>query len=434
MFHNQTRESELIRQLVMMTTTGALILVILLTGVLLFGPNSQSSPTANRDYLSIACQRPAWLIRRAERAFAVEPISPTPVPGQVQIELGANYTRTTPYVEYRLPPVSLPEPYSLRWRIGIGIPEKNPLYFKWPPTRPGWYLNWTTGYEEQQFLAGLFQTTNMNMPNENRLGMEFTPMVRVPRGELRPSPQKLMRLAAKYPGRTWLIGNEPDVEWQDNATPEQYAYAFHCAHAAIKGGDPTAQIAIAGLSQITPLRIDYLDRIWRYYRAAFGREMPVDIWNMHAFVLREEAESWGVRIPPGLDGVAFGERWEIEQHADLNLVSEQVFRMRRWMKENGQQEKPLWITEYGILLPSEYGFPIQDVVTFMWGSFDLFRSLREPELGFPHDDYRLIQRWVWFSSRYELYPTGDLFNLNDSAGPLMRAMSAYIEQHETVNQ
>src|SRR3972149_2883291 len=33
-------------------------------------------------------------------------------------------------------------PYSLRWRIGAGVPDRNPLYFDWPADRPGWYLNW----------------------------------------------------------------------------------------------------------------------------------------------------------------------------------------------------------------------------------------------------------------------------------------------------
>ena len=30
--------------------------------------------------------------------------------------------------------------------------------------------------------------------------------------------------------------------------------------------------------------------------------------------------------------------------------------MRQWMADHGQRDKPLWITEYGILMPEEYGF------------------------------------------------------------------------------
>lgn len=371
---------------------------------------------------------PEWAERSPSTAFEFEPISPTPEPEQATAN--HEYTRTVSYVEYEIPPVDLPKPYTLRWRMGIGIPEKNPLFFQWPQSRPGWYLNWSTGYTETRFLGILWPSVRMSKPPEDQIGMQFFPMVRVPRGELRPPPQQLMRLAAKYPGRTWLIGNEPDVVWQDNATAEQYAHAYRCAHAAIKAGDPTASLAFAGLSQITPLRIAYLDRIWNYYRGTFGEDLPVDVWNMHAFVLREEAGSWGVRIPPGFEHVQRGYLWEIEDHTRLDLVEDQVRLMRRWMQEHGQAEKPLIISEYGVLLPDEYGFPIPDVVRFMWGSFELFQSLRDPLLGYAKDDFRLVQRWVWFSTRYDLYPTGNLFNLDDTPGPLMRAMNAYMEQNE----
>ncbi|MEM7126207.1 MAG: hypothetical protein AAF702_07760 [Chloroflexota bacterium] len=429
MQYKQLRETELMRQLAMMTVIGTLALLLLLTSVLLFGPESQAFPRLRGNYFATACQHPNWVEEKVDTEYEFEPISPTPAPEQ-QSNVANKYKRTTPLVVYDSPPVTLPEPYTLRWRMGIGIPEKNPLYFQWPQSRPGWYLNWTTGYRETRRLGGLLHAVQMNQPDETTLGMSFVPMVRVPKGELRPPPEALMALATKNPGRTWLIGNEPDVEWQDNATPEQYAYAYRCAHAAIKSGDPTATVAFAGLSQITPLRIQYLDRIWSFYRSAFGQEMPVDLWNMHAFVLREEAESWGVRIPPGLEAIPHGYLWEIEDHARLDLVEEQIRLMRGWMKEHGQQEKPLIISEYGILLPEDYGFSIPDVVRFMWGSFDLFQSLQDSELGYPEDDFRLVQRWVWFSTRYDLYPTGDLFNLDDTPGPLLRAMNMYMEQNQ----
>lgn len=413
---------------------GAILVLVLISSLLRPEPAEVASPQLSAESLAIACNRPDWLDLRPIDEYEFEPISPTPDPSaqfadDAELAAATQFTRTAPYIEYASAQSTLPEPYTLRWRIGIGIPEQNPLYFQWPQTRPGWYLNWSTGHAEQNQLAGLIQNTRMAKPDEAALGMTFVPMVRVPQGELRPSPEQLMTLAAKYPGRTWLIGNEPDVEWQDNATPEQYAFAFRCAQAAIRGGDPTAKIGFAGLSQITPLRIQYINRVWDYYNTIFGHEMDVDVWNMHAFVLREERDSWGVHIPPGFDDVDSGELWEMEDHSNLDLIRGQIELMRSWMLEHGQQDKPLIISEYGILLPSNYGFPLHEVVDFMWGSFDLFNSLRDPELGYPEDDYRLVQRWVWFSTRYDLYPTGDLFNPDDSAGPLMRAMSAYIEQN-----
>jgi hypothetical protein len=80
------------------------------------------------------------------------------------------------------------------------------------------------------------------------------------------------------------------------------------------------------------------------------------------------------------------------------------------MAERGQRDKPLWITEYGILMPTEYGFDAERVAAFLEGSFELFLNLRDPELGFSEDDNRLVQRWNWYSARDSRYPTGNLFD------------------------
>jgi hypothetical protein len=157
--------------------------------------------------------------------------------------------------------------------------------------------------------------------------------------------------------------------------------------------------------------------------------MPVDIWNMHAFVLREEAGNWGVGIPPGFDEVESGILWEIDQHDDLTLVEGQVRLMRQWMAEHGQRDKALYITEYGVLMPPEYGFPPSRVIDFLVGSYDLFWDLRDPVLGYAADDHRLVQRWVWFSTRDPLYPTGDLFDQEGNPRPVVRAINGYIRAH-----
>ena len=320
-------------------------------------------------------------------------------------------------------------PYSLRWRMGVGIPDGDPMWFKWPKLRPGWYLNWTTMISVQTRFFGLWRTVKMNLP-DNGLGMEFVPMVRTPRGRLSPRASDLAKLAKQYPGRTWLIGNEPDVRWQDNAKAEDYAVAYHNAYTAIKGADPTAQVAIGGISQVTPIRLQYLDQIWSTYQTKYGQTMPVDIWNIHAFVLREKLHDWGVGMPPGFTTQTEGVLWDVADHNNLKLVEGQVRQIRQWMAAHGQQQKPLWITEYGILMPESYGFPPQVVRDFMLGSFDLFGRLRDPQLGYAADDNRLVQRWVWFSTRYDPYPTGNLFNISGQPKPLMSVYGKYITDHD----
>jgi len=313
-------------------------------------------------------------------------------------------------------PLPTPTPFSLAWRMGVSVPDGNPFFFDWKPPRPGLYLNWSA---DDRAAGGSLAD----------LGMEFMPMVRLNAEGLDPDVRTLYRLAQDRPGRTWLIGNEPDVRWQGDASPDEYACLYFQAYHTIKLADPTAQVANGGISQITPLRLRYLEAVWASYREQFGASIPVDIWNMHAFVLREEEGNWGVGIPPGFDGATDGLLWDVEDHDNLTLVEEQIRRMRAWMATHGQRDKALYITEYGILIPIEFGFTPSRVVKFMVGSFDLFTRSRDPEIGDPADDNRLVQRWVWFSTRDRLYPTGDLFTAHGAPLPPMRAMTGYLRAH-----
>lgn len=323
-----------------------------------------------------------------------------------------------------LPQADAPAPYSRRWRIGVALPDQEPRFFAWPAARPGWYLNWSANLRKTTFW-GFWEQRTMEVPDP-RLGMEFMPMVSVSGGRIFPDGDELRTLATRHPGLTWLVGNEPDVKWQSNAPPEVYAIAYHRAYTAIKAGDPTAQVAIGGISQITPLRLAYLTRVWTFYRKLYGTEMPVDVWNMHAFMLREERSSWGVNVPPGFTVEQRGMLWEVEDHDDLQLLEEQVRTMRRWMRDHGQQEKPLWITEYGILMPEEYGFDAARVSRYMVASFDLFERLRDPNLGLTQDDGRLVQRWMWYPARDSRYTAGNLFDDYGRVTPVGETFFSYL--------
>ncbi len=129
--------------------------------------------------------------------------------------------------------VAMAEPYSLRWRVGVAAPDREPLYFDWPTDRPGWYLNWSSNLQKTQGWFGFGESAVVDLPDPG-LGMEFTPMVNVQHGRLFPEPAALQKMAANNPGLTWLIGNEPDVIWQDNTPPEIYAIAYQRAYEAIK--------------------------------------------------------------------------------------------------------------------------------------------------------------------------------------------------------
>jgi hypothetical protein len=138
--------------------------------------------------------------------------------------------------------------------------------------------------------------------------------------------------------------------------------------------------------------------------------MPVDIWTVHGFVLREQRGSWGVEIPPGLSQDE-GRLYGIEDHARLDIFEQQLRDFRQWMALRGYREKPLALTEFGILMPAAYGFPPELVVEYLRASFSLLDRLTDEATGYPMDGNRLVQRWAWFSLADVLYPTSDLADL-----------------------
>ena len=63
----------------------------------------------------------------------------------------------------------------------------------------------------------------------------------------------------------------------------------------------------------------------------------------------------------------------------------------------------------------------------MLGTFDTMLTATDPELGYPADDYRLVQRWAWFSLSDDTYPTGNLIDWADgSLTPLGQSYARYV--------
>ncbi len=327
------------------------------------------------------------LVRPARNrpASPPEPLVPTVAPGM----------RASP-TPRPLPTITITPAHRPEWvrrRLCAGVSNAYITDYPYQVLGIGWYLDWRA-------LADPPETP----------GVRYARMPRLRGAKLRPTAEKLSAIARAHPGTLWLIGNEPDVAWQDGVTPERYARLYHEAFTAIKQADPTAQIAIGGISQVTPLRLAYLDRVLDAYRELYGEAMPVDVWNVHTFILREERDSWGVGIPPGFDDVQKGTLWEIEDHDRIQLLRRQILDIRRWLYNRGYAGIPLLISEYGVLMPPEYGFPPERVVAFLQRSFDLFLTMRDPIMGDADDDYRLVQGWCWFSMGDTLYPTGNLFD------------------------
>jgi len=215
-----------------------------------------------------------------------------------------------------------------------------------------------------------------------------------------PHGEQLAASVAANPGNLWLVGNEPDCPYKDSVGPERYAAIYHDVYQELKRLDPTAQVAIGGMVQATPLRMRWLDRVWQEYQRRYGQPMPVDVWNVHGFVLREVRQglpdSWGCGIPPGLPD-DMGELRGIDDLDRMDLFAEQIVRFRQWMADHGQRDKPLIVSEYGILFNEELGYSYERVRDYMLATFDYFLNATDPNIGYPADGNRLVQRWAWFS-------------------------------------
>ena len=268
---------------------------------------------------------------------------------------------------------------------------------------------------------------------------------------------------ANSPGQLWIIGNEPDVnnDVQDNIFPQVYARAYHDAYQFIKRMDPTARVAVAGLSMMTPGRLQYLTLVWDTYRQTYGTDMPVDVWNMHLYILEERnplntLEYGDGKIALGTDPAIAKlssnntasfcpnpyasdtpsndprpDVYCISEHDSARIFSEQVIAMRQWMKARGQQNKPLIISEFGLLFPyvldpggtynrtDEFVRPFDPgrVTTYMNRTMDYMENTKDPNLGYPADENRLIQQWLWYSIVTDLEWSGGSSNLiiNDYA-------------------
>jgi len=335
--------------------------------------------------------RPTATPRMPDIAIATSTAAPTP-PIATHVAVPAAATATSIAVPgATVRPDQLPEG-SAATRVGVALAIGKITDYDWGGALPGWYLNWSVDPNPPQVA-----------------GTRFAQMVRLDGAGFHPALTVIRSTAKAHPGMLWLIGNEPDVAWQDNATPEQYAVSYHTLQQAIKEADPTAQVAIGGVSQPTPLRMAYLDRILAAYKADFGTDMPVDVWNVHAFILREERGSWGVGIPPGMT-VDQGTLYEIGDHANMDIFRRQITDFRRWMADRGLRDKPLIVTEYSILMPASYGFPPDIVASFLVDTFDFFLTARDPNIGYPQDDNRLVQAFNWFSAADKTYPTSNLFD------------------------
>lgn len=393
-------------------------------------------------------------------------------------------------------------------------------------------------YDVRPLSAGKYLDWQARLSPSQPSGMRYYHMIHVSESAFYPSDDTLRQIVRANIGSTWMIGNEADVFWQDNVTPEAYARHFHDAYVTIREIDPTAKFASNGVGQVSRLRLAWLDRVLSAYRTLYGTEIPVDIWNIHTYIANEMHLQWGSEIPPGIPNavgytVNYGTQWSmatdtgasggtvhesrttgadawfafhgnevtiflrsgpdagiaaiyldqsatpvaevdlyaasrgtvsrrytnlapvtgyedrhairvevtgrknaassntwvrvdairapstytlpggrfedndplrariitnIDDHANVDKIVEQIRDFRQWMLNKGLRNKPLIDTEHGILGTADLGFDYLRVRTFMLDSFNRFlNNLVDANLGYPEDGNRMLQEWFWFA-------------------------------------
>ncbi len=298
---------------------------------------------------------------------------------------------------------------TYRERFGVSGSIKDAPRARSAGLNYGSFISWTT-----------FDTS--------QLSADVTPwqMVRVSQAGIIGGLEPLGVAVRANPGGYFVIGNEPDVGVQDNTTAPRYAEIYHDAYYYIKSIDPTAQVAIAGVASPTPLRRFYLELVLNHYEQTYGEKMPIDIWTIHVYVLREERDSWGIGIPTGLGGTDQGMLYEIDDHKNADIANQLLTDFRWWLSEKGYRDTPLAITEFGILLPADYGFPPEVVSNYMTTLVNYYLNAAGGT-GYPSDGNKLVQWWFWFS--IVDHDQFEVSNMLDSAGqltPVGRTYAGYI--------
>ncbi len=108
------------------------------------------------------------------------------------------------------------------------------------------------------------------------------------------------------------------------------------------------------------------------------------------------------------------EQYTIDDNANVELFKKMVRDFRAWMAHKGYRDRPLIVSEFGVQMPEDYGFPPVRVNAYMDATMDFMRTTAGPD-GYPADKGRLVQQWAWWSlqtppGQSYLYSNGWLYD------------------------
>lgn len=311
---------------------------------------------------------PAILNRPLRRfGMSFESVSRTPDGAEVRTATGAIVPYDFNLVDYR------------RWLIG-------------------WYANWTAFDQSAEYYPEL---------DYYPLVGGYSPNSAVSLNALE---QRLKKSCNKFPdGTVWMIGNE--IGFDDRRDPWKYAEAYHNNYTSIKSVNPNWKVATGanGGSILMPYTWERVQRwegdwpLWKdramkeYFDTEFnyieylkvcrarheelyGSPMPVDVYTIHLYDMGQ----------PGSNFV------------NVETIHAAVRAFRTFLKEIGEERKHVIVKEMGPLTgaipPTEEqrAAHIVNLNDYLLGLHPEY-SIYDREIGCPNDNYRMVNRWEWWT-------------------------------------
>lgn len=278
-------------------------------------------------------------------------------------------------------PAATPAPDASRFGVAVNAQQKPLSYYpQFGELEVTWYQNWS-------YVP--WWNKDLKPPSPQVVpGVQYYPTVGA-WGCLEGSEtaDTLLNMISKCPdcfpdGTVWIIGNELQTDKFDRQcsgaalvpprviTPAEYAVKYHKYYQMIKGFNPTYQIAI-GTTFDRIAWSEFLRETRVAYEQRYGERMPIDVYTIHAYM----------SDPP------------------LAEVTRLINNKRQIMKEYGDQNKPLIMTETGVLTDRGIGLvatPAQ-IRAYMDAVFSYLANYTSYEYGCPDDGYRMVQKWAWFA-------------------------------------
>lgn len=197
------------------------------------------------------------------------------------------------------------------------------------------------------------------------------------------------RVARQHRGQWWTFGNEPNDPKQDNIPPSAYVKPYHDFYFGLKAADSQAHIIPTAVANAD---WRWLDEWRESYRAKYGTFPPVDGWRFHNYLLDT-----------------------CQGATDVTEFRTRAIDFRNWVRQIGDDMKPVFMTEYGVLYGNGCcGCPLIPPAV-------VIEYMRATTLWLQQS--QIVHAWSWFAAETDGQFNGDLF----SNGELLPTGAAYRE-------